>query len=51
MPAALPSISPIRWFSVPLPAEAMVYFPGAAFAAAMNSATFFGGKALLATST
>ncbi len=51
MPAALPSISPIRWFNVPLPAEPIEILPGAALAAAMSSLTFFGAKSLLATST
>jgi hypothetical protein len=51
MPAVLPSISPIRWLSVPLPAEPIEILPGAAFAAAISSLTFFGLKSLLATST
>ena len=51
MPAALPSISPMRWFRVPLPAEPIEILPGAALAAAISSVTFFGGNSLLATRT
>src|SRR5450830_1652697 len=49
MPAALPSISPNKWLTVPLPAEAMLILPGAALADVISSAMLLGAKCLLAS--
>jgi hypothetical protein len=43
--------SPVRWFDVPTPDEAMMTRPGRAFTIAMNSFTLRAGRDGMVTST